>query len=181
MWTVDRTACWRIRGSSGPKSIAAARPQADPLRKRDGNCAGNKCARRRAGERLVTAYQEGLVTLPQLRQRMPALQKQTQAVESEWHSTGRGGCRRNKIPAAGRSRGEIVPKASSAPAASRGAGHRGAATDSASAGERSPCWGRQPITLRHSIPIHALRTSPNGSRPRFPVSLDQRPKAQVIF
>jgi hypothetical protein len=34
----------------------------------------------------VTAYQEGLLTLPQLRQRMPALQKQTQAVESELQS-----------------------------------------------------------------------------------------------
>jgi hypothetical protein len=42
---------------------------------------------RRNGElRLVTAYQEGLVTLLQLRQRMPALQKQTQAVESELQS-----------------------------------------------------------------------------------------------
>ena len=40
----------------------------------------------KSSERLVTAYQEGLVTLPQLRQRMPALQKQTQAVESELQS-----------------------------------------------------------------------------------------------
>ena len=40
----------------------------------------------KSGERLVTAYQEGLVTLAQLRQRMPALQKQTQAVESELQS-----------------------------------------------------------------------------------------------
>ena len=37
-------------------------------------------------ERLVTAYQEGLVTLPQLRQRMPVLQKQVQAVGSELQS-----------------------------------------------------------------------------------------------
>ena len=37
-------------------------------------------------ERLVTAYQEGLVTLAQLRQRMPALQKQAQAVGSELQS-----------------------------------------------------------------------------------------------
>ena len=37
-------------------------------------------------ERLVTAYQEGLLTLTQLRQRMPSLQKQTQAVESELQS-----------------------------------------------------------------------------------------------
>ena len=40
----------------------------------------------KSGERLVTAYPEGLVTLSQLRQRMPALQKQTQAVQSELQS-----------------------------------------------------------------------------------------------
>ena len=37
-------------------------------------------------ERLLTAYQEGLVTLPQLRQRMPDLRKQAQAIESELQS-----------------------------------------------------------------------------------------------
>jgi site-specific DNA recombinase len=37
-------------------------------------------------ERLVSAYQEGLVTLAQLRHRMPDLQKRSQAVESELHS-----------------------------------------------------------------------------------------------
>jgi site-specific DNA recombinase len=37
-------------------------------------------------ERLVSAYQEGLVTFEQLRQRMPDLQKRSQAVESELHS-----------------------------------------------------------------------------------------------
>jgi site-specific DNA recombinase len=37
-------------------------------------------------ERLVSAYQEGLVTLAQLRQRMPDLKKRSQAVESELHS-----------------------------------------------------------------------------------------------
>jgi site-specific DNA recombinase len=37
-------------------------------------------------ERLINAYQEGLVTLPQLRHRMPELRRQMQAVESELHS-----------------------------------------------------------------------------------------------
>ena len=40
----------------------------------------------KSSERLVTAYQEGLLTLAQLRQRMPPLQKQTQAVESALQS-----------------------------------------------------------------------------------------------
>jgi site-specific DNA recombinase len=37
-------------------------------------------------ERLVTAYQEGLLSLEQLRQRMPELNKKSQAVESELRS-----------------------------------------------------------------------------------------------
>jgi len=36
--------------------------------------------------RLITAYQEGLVSLAQLRQRMPELNKKSQAVESELQS-----------------------------------------------------------------------------------------------
>jgi site-specific DNA recombinase len=59
---------------------------ADPLRKREEELRREQARVEKSGERLVTAYQEGLVTLAQLRQRMPALQKQTQAVESELQS-----------------------------------------------------------------------------------------------
>jgi hypothetical protein len=59
---------------------------ADPLRKREEDLRREQSRVETSGERLVTAYQEGLVTLAQLRQRMPALQKQTQAVESELQS-----------------------------------------------------------------------------------------------
>jgi len=62
-----------------------AAQKADPLRKREEELRRS----RPRGEKqrgLVTAYQEGLLTLPQLRQRIPALQKQTQAVESELQS-----------------------------------------------------------------------------------------------
>jgi site-specific DNA recombinase len=37
-------------------------------------------------ERIISAYQEALVTLPQLRQRMPELHRQIHAVEAELHS-----------------------------------------------------------------------------------------------
>jgi site-specific DNA recombinase len=66
---------------------------ADPLRKREEDLRREQLRVEKSSERLVTAYQEGLVTLSQLRQRMPALQKQTQAVESELDSlkmAGRG-------------------------------------------------------------------------------------------
>jgi len=59
---------------------------ADPLRKRAEDLRREQARVEKSSERLLTAYQEGLVTLPQLRQRMPTLQKQTQAVESELQS-----------------------------------------------------------------------------------------------
>ncbi|CAN5483047.1 recombinase family protein [soil metagenome] len=59
---------------------------ADPLRKRDAELRREQARLEKNIERLVTAYQEGLVTLPQLRQRMPELRKQAQAIESELQS-----------------------------------------------------------------------------------------------
>src|SRR6267378_795951 len=59
---------------------------ADPLRRREEELHREQARLEKSTERLVTAYQEGLVTLPQLRQRMPALQKQAHAVGSELQS-----------------------------------------------------------------------------------------------
>src|SRR5256712_12017021 len=59
---------------------------ADPLRRREEELHREQARLEKSTERLVTAYQEGLVTLPQLRQRMPDLRKQAQAVESELRS-----------------------------------------------------------------------------------------------
>jgi site-specific DNA recombinase len=63
-----------------------AAQKADPLRKREEELRREQARVEKSSERLVTAYQEGLLTLPQLRQRIPLLQKQTQAVESELQS-----------------------------------------------------------------------------------------------
>ena len=60
-----------------------AAQKADPLGKREEELRREQARVEKSSERLVTAYQEGLLTVPQLRQRMPPLQKQTQAVESE--------------------------------------------------------------------------------------------------
>ena len=59
---------------------------ADPHRKRQEELRREQVRIENNSERLLTAYQEGLVTLPQLRQRMPALQKQAQAIGSELQS-----------------------------------------------------------------------------------------------
>jgi site-specific DNA recombinase len=63
-----------------------AAQKADPLRKREEELRREQARVEKSSERLLTAYQEGLLTLPQLRQRMPPLRKQTQAVESELQS-----------------------------------------------------------------------------------------------
>jgi hypothetical protein len=63
-----------------------AAQKADPLRKREQELRREQARMEKSSERLVTAYPEGLLTLSQLRQRMPPLQKQTQAVESELQS-----------------------------------------------------------------------------------------------
>ena len=58
----------------------------DPFRRRQQELRREQVRIEKNSERLVTAYQEGLVTLSQLRQRMPALQKQAWAIESELRS-----------------------------------------------------------------------------------------------
>jgi len=60
--------------------------QANPLRKREEELRREQARLEKSIERLINAYQEGLVTLPQLRHRMPELRRQIQAVESELHS-----------------------------------------------------------------------------------------------
>jgi site-specific DNA recombinase len=59
---------------------------ADPLRKREDELGREQARLEKSSDRLINAYQEGLVTLTQLRQRMPELRKQAQAVESELQS-----------------------------------------------------------------------------------------------
>jgi len=59
---------------------------ADPLRKREEALRREQVRLEKCSDRLISAYQEGLVTLPQLRHRMPELRKQAQAVESELQS-----------------------------------------------------------------------------------------------
>jgi site-specific DNA recombinase len=58
----------------------------DPLRKREDELRREKVRLEKSSERLINAYQEGLLTLAQLRHRMPELRKQAQAVQSELQS-----------------------------------------------------------------------------------------------
>jgi site-specific DNA recombinase len=59
---------------------------ADPLRKREETLRREQARLEKSSDRLISAYQEGLVTLAQLRHRIPELRKQAQAVEAELQS-----------------------------------------------------------------------------------------------
>jgi site-specific DNA recombinase len=74
---------------------------ADPLRKREEELRREQARVEKSSERLVTAYQEGLVTLPQLRQRMPALQKTDAGRRIGITISEDGGDGRGEIPATG--------------------------------------------------------------------------------
>ena len=67
------------------RRLEAAR-NADPLKQRQ-ECLRRDHARLAKGmDRLLTAYQEGLMSLDQLRRRMPELRKQDQTIQAELHS-----------------------------------------------------------------------------------------------
>ena len=59
---------------------------ADPLRTRTAALQREQARLDASSERLLSAYQEGLVTLAQLRQRMPEVQKQSRAIAAELHA-----------------------------------------------------------------------------------------------
>jgi len=104
----------------------------DPLRKREEELRREQARVEKSSERLVTAYQEGLVTLSQLRQRMPTLQKQTHAVESGSTISEDGGDGRGEIPATG---GEPHWVSQQVAITSRRDGHRSSPADSSTSSE----------------------------------------------
>jgi len=60
--------------------------KADPLRQREDHLQREQLRLQKNTERLVTAYQEELITLEELRRRMPELRRQEQAIQSELQS-----------------------------------------------------------------------------------------------
>ena len=137
---------------------AAAR-NADPLRKRQEELRREQVRIEKNSERLVTAYQEGLVTLPQLRQRMPALQKQAQAVGSELQSLEMAAVDEAKYlqlaESLGGFRTKLRVRADTLDVAVRQQILRLVV--------KEVLVGADTITLRHSIPIPQSGSGSNGS------------------
>jgi site-specific DNA recombinase len=130
------------------------------------SCAANRREWRKSSERLVAAYQEGLVTLPQLRQRMPALQKQTQAVEAELQSLKMAAVDEAKYLQLAESlagfRSKLRVRAEVLDIAVRQQILRLLVKD--------VLVGVDTITLRHSIPIPQSGPGSNGSGSQVPPS-----------
>ena len=133
--------------------------KADPLCKREEELRREQVRVEKSSERLVTAYQEGLVTLSQLRQRMPTLQKQTQAVESELQSLKMAAMDEAKYLQLAESLGGFRTKLRS----------RADTLDIAARQQilrlvvKEVLVGIDTITLRHSIPIPQSGPGPEGS------------------
>ena len=155
-----------IRLLEGPELVeaeidrrrAAAR-NADPLRKRQEELHREQVRIEKNSERLVTAYQEGLVTLSQLRQRMPALQKQAQAIGSELQSLEMAAVDQARYLQLAESLGDFRTKLRA----------RANTLDIAVRQQililvvKEVLVGTDTITLRHSLPIPQSGTGSNGS------------------
>jgi site-specific DNA recombinase len=131
----------------------------DPLRRREEELHREQVRVEKSSERLVTAYQEGLLTLAQLRQRIPALQKQTQALESELQSLRMAAVDQAKYLQLAESlasfRGKLRVRAEVLDVAARQQILRLLV--------KEILVGADMITLRHSIPIPQSGPEPGGS------------------
>ncbi len=146
------------------RRMAAAR-KADPLRKRDESLQREQIRIQKNTDRLLTAYQEGLATLEQLRQRMPDLRRQEQAVQSELLSLAEATADRSKylrlLETLAQFRERLRARA-----------------DSLEVGQRQKILrllvkeilvGKETITIRHSIPTPHFGSTPDCSSEPIPV------------
>jgi site-specific DNA recombinase len=109
----------------------------DPCERRKDVLFSEQARLRNKMERLITAYEDGLLSLEQLRERMPTLKSQSQAVHSELQSLQMAKLDQAKYL-------KLAPKHEwiSQPAAHpcADAGCEAAPADLALAGERNPRW-----------------------------------------
>jgi len=147
-----------------------AAKKADPLRKREESLRREQVRLQKNIDRLVTAYQESLVTLEQLRQRMPDLRRQERALQSELQSLAEAAADQSKYL-------RLVETMAEFRARFR------ARADSLEVGERQKILrllvkeilvGEETLTIRHSIPTPHSGSGSGGSTgpvPAPPASL----------
>lgn len=152
------------------RRLEAAR-NADPRRRREADLRRERARLDNGIERLVNAYQEGLLTLAELRQRMPSLRKHQQAVESELHSLEMAAADQSRYLQLAETLGEFRAKLR-------------ARANSLDVRERQKILrllvkevlvDRETVTIRHSIPIPQY-SPPSSSSP----SPNSAPRGSVV-
>jgi len=137
------------------RRLEAAR-NTDPLRQRVDSLQREQSRLANRMERLVTAYQEELLSLDELRRRIPELRKQQQAVQLELESLETAAASRSKylrlVEGLADFRGRIRARADTLDVAERQKILRLLA--------KEILVGKDTITIRHSIPIP--RSGPDG-------------------
>jgi site-specific DNA recombinase len=140
----------------------------DPLRRRVDSLQQERSRLANRTERLVTAYQEDLLSLDELRRRIPELRKQQQAVQSELESLETVAANQSKylrlVENLADFRGRLRARADTLDISERQKILRLLA--------KEVLVGKDTITIRHSIPIS--RSSPDGGTP--PVPEPSKPK-----
>jgi site-specific DNA recombinase len=154
------------------RRLEAAR-NADPLKQRQEQLRRDHARLAKAMDRLLIAYQEGLVSLDQLRSRMPELRKQDQAVQAELQSLETAAGDQTKYL-------RLVETLADFRARLR------ARADTLDVPEQQKILrllvkevlvGRETITIRHSVRIPTSGPGPSGA-PRPPQEPQQPPTSQ---
>ncbi|MBP1598229.1 MAG: invertase [Acidobacteria bacterium] len=162
----------RIMQEELNRRLEAAR-SADPLKQRQEQLRRDHARLAKGMDRLLIAYQEGLVSLDQLRSRMPELRKQDQAVQAELQSLETAVGDQTKYL-------RLVETLADFRARLR------ARADTLDVPEQQKVMrllvkevlvGRETITIRHSIRIPTSGPDPNGA-PRPPQEPQQPPTSQ---
>jgi site-specific DNA recombinase len=134
----------------------------DPRRQRVDSLQREQSRLANRTERLVTAYQDDLLNLDELRRRIPELRKQQQAVQSELESLETSAANQNKylrlLDGLADFRGRIRARADTLDVAERQKILRLLA--------KEVLVGKDTLTIRHSIPVP--RSGPDGGTPPAP-------------
>jgi site-specific DNA recombinase len=156
------------------RRLAAAK-NTDPLKRREEQLQRDRARMTKTMDRLLTAYQEGLVSLEQLRSRMPELRKKDQAIHAELQSLETASADQTKYL-------RLVETLSNFNARLRERATTLAVTERQKVLRllvKEILVGRDTITIRHSIQMQNDRSEPGGAPgPSPPHQLQKQSMAQ---
>lgn len=152
-----------------------AAQRTDPLTQRQDGLRRDEARLTKSLDRLVTAYQEGLMTLEQLRARVPDLRKQQQGIQAALESLAMAAADQTRYL-------RLVETLAEFRARLR------ARADTLDVGERQKILrlvvreilvGKEAITIRHSIPVSTTDPSPHGDP--MPAQEPSQPRSDPCY